>query len=269
MFAVAPNYKQCLQFCSGFLLWLVLPVFVFSAEIKLVADPISPLPGTDFTVAVIVIYLEPVAGIDLRWQFESVDVAGTELQAKKLAEFSWHQLQNNPEQGWAITGLMLPQLGQAYQFQANDTLAIFHFRRLNGNRTSISLKSGYPILIDGNLSPVSCIVNPLVLETVSSVIEYNGSPADMALQVSNYPNPFNPETQFVIQSGQASPRAEIVIFDLTGREISRCKFTTIRGTNIISWPAVDLNNQPVPAGIYFYHVQINQQIAQGKCVIIK
>ena len=248
---------------------LLLPLWLQAAELRLVADSPTPKIGSHFNVYVVSTEGKQVLGVDLRFQFDSQAVALEELQAKRITQFHWHKSQKDIQRGYAVTGLMLPQENQTLDLQNNDTLAVVTFSRLNAEPTSISLKADYPILINSNLQPITCAALPLMLEKVTSVADENNVPVSKNLQVSNYPNPFNPKTKFQIVSDQNSQHANLQIYDITGRLVWQKEFIASTGTNFITWHGVDRGGRPVPAGVYFYRCRLNQEFAQGKCVIIR
>ena len=87
-------------------------------------------------------------------------------------------------------------------------------------------------------------------------------------QLTNYPNPFNPETtiQFTAEG------AEIIIYNIKGQKIKTlidAKETESLSYSII-WNGTDDNNQPVSTGIYFYKLRIDgKNVASRKMILLK
>ena len=99
-------------------------------------------------------------------------------------------------------------------------------------------------------------------------------------QLTNYPNPFNPETtiRFSLNT-ENTEDAELIIYNLKGQKIktlspSLChpEFIEGRGSRqySTSWNGTDDNKQPVSSGIYFYKLRINgRNVAIRKMILLK
>jgi len=264
-------YKIALYLFHGQLLLflLFLPIWLRAAEIKLVTDSPKPEVASSFKVYVVSGGIDHVLGIDLRFDFNSEIVEFQDCEVGKIASLQWVREQNDPQHGYAITGLMFPTSGQTIDFAKDDTLAALTFLRLKVEHTSIDLKKKYPILIDPGFIPIACSVSPAILCAVTSVAKNDNVLTIEALDISNYPNPFNPETQFVFVNNQGSQPAVLDIYDDIGRMIWQKRFVASPGINRITWNGVDLEKRQIPVGAYFYRLSIGHQIAKGKCVIIR
>ena len=89
-------------------------------------------------------------------------------------------------------------------------------------------------------------------------------------QLTNYPNPFNPETtiQFTAEDAES---AEIIIYNIKGQKI-KTLYSGIaeEGKHTIIWDGTNSNNQPVSTGIYFYKLRIDgKDIASQKMILLK
>jgi hypothetical protein len=73
----------------------------------------------------------------------------------------------------------------------------------------------------------------------------------------NYPNPFNPTTQINF-SIPAFSNVSVIIYDLTGKEISRVINNENRtaGNYQVEWNGVDSRGKKVSSGIYFYKLEV-------------
>ena len=93
--------------------------------------------------------------------------------------------------------------------------------------------------------------------------------------LSNYPNPFNPETTIKFTT-EHTENTEIVIYNIKGQKvktlecINRVNAKTTRSFYSISWDGTDDKNMPVSSGIYFYKLLVsNREIATKKCLLLK
>ena len=89
------------------------------------------------------------------------------------------------------------------------------------------------------------------------------------LLAQNYPNPFNSQTtiQYIVpDNGQVM----LKIDNLQGQEIRMLvdEFQ-LAGIKLTSWDGTDASGQPVSSGIYFYQLQIRDQISARKMLLLR
>jgi FlgD Ig-like domain len=88
--------------------------------------------------------------------------------------------------------------------------------------------------------------------------------------ISNFPNPFNPETtiKFSIQNDS---KVELLIYNIKGQKIKtliQSEFT--QGSHSVTWKGVDESRKPVSSGIYYYKLKVNGNTeAVKKCLLLK
>ncbi len=96
------------------------------------------------------------------------------------------------------------------------------------------------------------------------------------LQLSNYPNPFNPST--TISFSLTAKDAKIEIYNIKGQKIRTLEcinHVDAEATESLShysiiWNGTDEKNQPVSSGIYFYKLSSGDKIiAAKKCLLLK
>lgn len=87
--------------------------------------------------------------------------------------------------------------------------------------------------------------------------------------LSNYPNPFNPNTTIYFGSnGITSDNIKLVIYNLKGQKIKQ--FSELSSQFSVIWNGTDNNDQPVSSGIYLYQLKVDgKSIAINKCLLIK
>ena len=87
--------------------------------------------------------------------------------------------------------------------------------------------------------------------------------------VSNYPNPFNPQTNIVYNLPE-SGRVKITIHDIKGRKIKTLvNETKNAGRNSIIWKGKDDSGKVVSSGVYFYKVKTKNQTINKKMLLLK
>ncbi|NOY77872.1 MAG: cellulase family glycosylhydrolase [Calditrichaeota bacterium] len=92
----------------------------------------------------------------------------------------------------------------------------------------------------------------LLLDSVYTAVE---SPATTiipkAFTITNYPNPFNPETRILFHLPKAG-QVTVTVFDLQGRRIRRLVHRRlIAGAHTVLWNGTNDDGQPVASGCYF------------------
>lgn len=86
---------------------------------------------------------------------------------------------------------------------------------------------------------------------------------------SNYPNPFNPQTQIQFDT-PVNTSIKISIYNMLGQTIKTFNFdNTSAGTHRFSWDSTDNFGNKVPAGVYLYQMETVDFIETKKMVLLK
>lgn len=89
------------------------------------------------------------------------------------------------------------------------------------------------------------------------------------ISLSNYPNPFNPETNIVFNL-QENSEVQIDIFNIKGQKIrSLLNDQIIAGEHSIVWDGKDYSGKEVGTGLYFYKLKVNNVEIVKKCILMK
>ncbi|MDO9578414.1 MAG: SBBP repeat-containing protein [Candidatus Cloacimonadales bacterium] len=90
------------------------------------------------------------------------------------------------------------------------------------------------------------------------------------MELSNYPNPFNPETTISF-SIQQNSKIELEIFNVKGQLVkSLINGQQNAGDHSVIWNGKDDNGNNVCSGIYLYKLQVNNKsVAIRKCLLLK
>ncbi len=92
------------------------------------------------------------------------------------------------------------------------------------------------------------------------------------ITLSNYPNPFNPETTISFSVTQNSDFVTLEVYNVKGQKVKTLHPFPNRGlgTRCVVWNGTDSNNKPVSSGIYMYQLKVNgKAIAGRKCLLLK
>ncbi|MDP8202537.1 MAG: T9SS type A sorting domain-containing protein, partial [Candidatus Tenebribacter burtonii] len=90
------------------------------------------------------------------------------------------------------------------------------------------------------------------------------------IQLSNYPNPFNPTTTISF-SIQNDSEVNLSIYNIKGQKINTLahnEFT--KGNHSVIWNGIDENNNLVSSGVYLYKLNVNGKFeSMKKCILLK
>jgi flagellar hook assembly protein FlgD len=85
----------------------------------------------------------------------------------------------------------------------------------------------------------------------------------------NYPNPFNPTTNIAFALPEAA-KVQILIYDLTGREIWRSSKTSYpAGNHTLAWNGVNQAGESVVSGIYMVRMITPKYSATQRILLMK
>ena len=88
--------------------------------------------------------------------------------------------------------------------------------------------------------------------------------------LTNYPNPFNPETTISFSIPEAS-KIELSIYNIKGQKVKIIVDDEFeKGTHNIIWNGEDSNDKQVGSGVYFYKLKVNgKDKSVRKCLLLK
>ena len=90
------------------------------------------------------------------------------------------------------------------------------------------------------------------------------------MELSNYPNPFNPTTTISFSIQEAS-KVDLSIYNIKGQKIkSLISDQIITGEHSIVWNGEDASGKKVGSGVYLYKLNVNGKTkAMKKCLLLK
>ncbi|MBN1948313.1 MAG: M6 family metalloprotease domain-containing protein [Candidatus Cloacimonetes bacterium] len=96
-------------------------------------------------------------------------------------------------------------------------------------------------------------------------------PPAPGLSLSNYPNPFNPETTISFQLPAECQKAELTIYNIKGQKLRSFPLnpSTSELMNSITWNGLDIQGNKMSSGVYFYRLQAGTQNYSRKMVLLK
>jgi hypothetical protein len=142
--------------------------------------------------------------------------------------------------------------------------------------SSMIMEYTFPDLIEGNtyIAGVSALYG--TEETVIINLEFIYDPVGTEeeipipqIQVTNYPNPFNPETKIVFNLPEEG-NVKLEIFNIKGQKVKTlldCYMSPGRSEMI--WNGKDDNGKRVSSGVYFYQFVTEKKTITKKMILIK
>ena len=88
-------------------------------------------------------------------------------------------------------------------------------------------------------------------------------PSTFSLE-QNYPNPFNPETSITFSLDKAG-KATLTVYNMIGQKVA----TLIEKKLAEGVHQVDFSASNLPTGVYFYRLQVGNQVSMKKMVYMK
>ncbi len=94
---------------------------------------------------------------------------------------------------------------------------------------------------------------------------------DSFVELSNFPNPFNPTTTISFSVAQTSSFVTLSVYNTKGQKIKTLLSEQFpAGQHSVIWDGRDFNDKQVGSGIYFYKLNINDKTeAVRKCLLLK
>ena len=243
------------------------------------------LPGDGFEISSIDSYLNP---------FPQVILAGS------VAAITWNQLNDG------VMGIKLALVdirNNTPTLLTNEVICDTHFGSFQPLITTMPDNSLYLSWKDSRgakLTPEHYIVPSSIFAQhyYLSPISAENVPQPTTVQLSNYPNPFNPTTEIMFNlTAEDAEYAKIEIFNIKGQMVKQLVMTNdnlqsglpsrpdeanelVRGPSdkewriaisfSVTWDGTDFNNQPVTSGVYLYQLKANgKTLGQSKMMIIK
>jgi parallel beta-helix repeat protein len=155
-----------------------------------------------------------------------------------------------------------------YELYNNNSLLIFAENNWWNTDNPDSVEARIVHQVD-NTAYGSVDYNPFIQSDPSGIAEERlNNPQNFELYAA-YPNPFNPETQISFKLGINTPVA-INIFNVLGEYVNSILEKDLSvGFHKYFWDGRNYAGQKVSSGLYFYTIQIGNQIISNKIVLLR
>jgi hypothetical protein len=154
----------------------------------------------------------------------------------------------------------------------SDTLGCFQYPSGSGNYTVRASRWDYQDLIIPNVQVAQgedIILNiPLVLTNVANDDNTQSpEPADFGL--TNYPNPFNPDTTIRF-SVPSEGRVTVTIYNIKGQRVKQIlNEQVVAGRYAVMWNGTDSHGRTVSSGLYFARIEQGNKHLIHKMMLMK
>ncbi len=103
-----------------------------------------------------------------------------------------------------------------------------------------------------------------------AVSDENLQSSILKIQLSNYPNPFNPSTSIMFNVKQNSDFVNLEVYNIKGQKVKTLINEEMQsGKHSIIWSGLDDENKPVSSGIYFYKLKTNKKESVKRMLLLK
>ena len=89
------------------------------------------------------------------------------------------------------------------------------------------------------------------------------------LEISNYPNPFNPTTTIAFN---LSSKSDVIVevYNIKGQRVKQLIREKLQaGKHSLEWNGKDTDNKSVSTGVYFYKISTNKDSKVRKMLLLK
>ncbi|MBI9031733.1 T9SS type A sorting domain-containing protein [bacterium] len=152
-----------------------------------------------------------------------------------------------------------------FTFPAEAVLAVdFQVNNMANNEGMVHFEY---VITGGDL--VEPIILPFTFRTVNYVSNENSELVPNITSLSNFPNPFNPETTINFSLNKGS-HIKLEVFNILGQHINTLvNEYKSSGNHGVLWAGKDKNNNNLSSGIYLYKMTAGGQTKLNKMILIK
>ena len=97
----------------------------------------------------------------------------------------------------------------------------------------------------------------------------NETPAVTSIEITNYPNPFNPDTKISFSLPEEQ-NIELIVYNLKGQKVKHLVSGQLSaGQHSVIWEGKNDNGKPVGSGLYFYKLRTEDKVLTKKMLLLK
>ena len=215
---------------------------------------------------------------DLRYYKRSVSGTNNGFRFTDIGAYEYNSVYIGGISGYVYDSLTLEAvdcakieiIGKLPEF--SDTLGCFPYKTGAGTYTVKVSRWDYEDLIIPNVTVVEgedTILNIPLVRSATDIEDNTLPPVQVDFALSNYPNPFNPETiiSFILpESGEVT----VNIYNVKGQKITNlCNEILSKGHHTLLWKGTDANGCSLASGIYFVRLETKGKSQCHKMMMVK
>lgn len=178
----------------------------------------------------------------------------------------------NPVTGDPVDYVLLKINNQPGEFTFSDSLGNFQCKLPAGIYDIYAERVFYEDVIEYQVEVIDGEFTHIAISMTEIVdIEENVIPKSefLIFNLSNYPNPFNPETTISFSIKNDS-NVKLSIFNIKGQKvITLINENMQKGEHSTVWSGVGQNNESISSGIYFYKIKAGNQESVKRMLLLK
>ncbi len=179
----------------------------------------------------------------------------------------------DPISGEPVNYVLIKINNESGEFTFSDSLGDFEYKLPSGvydvyaERVFYDDAVEYQIeVIDGEFTQIAIPMFETV-DVVDQTIPNSSSPIS---NLTNYPNPFNPETTISFSVTQNSDFVNLEVYNIKGQKVKTLINEKMQsGKHTIIWSGLDSINKPVSSGIYLYKIKVDNQETVNRMLLLK
>ncbi|MCK5051947.1 MAG: right-handed parallel beta-helix repeat-containing protein [Candidatus Cloacimonetes bacterium] len=151
-----------------------------------------------------------------------------------------------------------------------DTTGYYEMKLLPGIYELHAYLEGYEEVIIPNIEIMEGTLTEIdfEMEVLVSAEDYSVNNSSMISNISNFPNPFNPETKIVFYL-PGSGQVKLDIYNIKGQKVKTLLDCYIySGKSEILWNGQDDNGKRVSSGVYFYKLNVHGKTERTKKMLL-
>jgi len=189
----------------------------------------------------------------------------------KLFDYSLEAGDDTPIYLFGEACVLSAQAEEVIEFLGVANTNIKRYITTNMNMMVINFAEGFgPYSFANAVFSQTDLIGAIIANNQYGTPNDNNDIASVNVEMSNYPNPFNPETTIEFNLSKECSSLNISIFNIKGERVSKQVRTNLtQGIHSVVWNGKDMKNKSVASGVYYYKLETPEYSAIKKMVLMK
>jgi len=178
----------------------------------------------------------------------------------------------NPTNGDPVDYVLLKINNLPGEFTFSDSIGNFTYKLPAGTYDVYAERVFYEDVIEYQVEIIEGEFTQIAIPMFETVDVENNEIIQLAndLNLTNYPNPFNPTTTISFSVTQNSDFVNLVVYNIKGQKVITLINEQMQsGKHSIIWSGVDEQNKTVSSGIYLYKIKAGNQESVRRMLLLK